>query len=172
VPSSNSRWRSSGILAQDRYCFGTLPRGVFTVERLNYRNSMGQWCRCATAEHPFMPVRTSFHTVCLGVKHPSHRGAPWCNGATARRRLRVTDLRRSACGIVSKYFDRRALLHLSYSCAPPYGRAMLVTQDPSRTLADHSCCYTFGSVFRMASGGYGEPQPRLTGTGWYAGNAR
>src|SRR5258705_263512 len=41
------------------------------------------------AEHPFMPVRTSFHTVCLGVKHPSHRGAPWCNGATARRRLRV-----------------------------------------------------------------------------------
>ena len=42
-----------------------------------------------TAEHPFKPVRTSFHTVCLGVKHPSHRGAPWCNGATARRRLRV-----------------------------------------------------------------------------------
>ena len=27
---------------------------------------------------------------------------------------------------------RRALLHLSYSCAPPYGRAMLVTQDPTR----------------------------------------
>src|SRR5258708_20462322 len=42
------------------------------------------------AEHPFMPVRTSFHTVCLGVKHPSHRGAPWCNGmlhgATVRQR--------------------------------------------------------------------------------------
>src|SRR5258705_12011924 len=41
-------------------------------------------------EHPFMPVRTSFHTVCLGVKHPSHRGAPWCNGmlhgATVRQR--------------------------------------------------------------------------------------
>jgi hypothetical protein len=35
---------------------------------INYEdNSMGQWCRCATAEHPFMPVRTSFHTVCLGV---------------------------------------------------------------------------------------------------------
>jgi hypothetical protein len=49
-----------------------------------------RWCNeCATAEHPFKPVRTSFHTVCLGVKHPSHRGAPWCNGATARRRLRV-----------------------------------------------------------------------------------
>ena len=26
-----------------------------------------------------------------------------------------------------------ALLHLSYSCAPPYGPAILVTQDPSRT---------------------------------------
>ena len=25
---------------------------------------------CAMAEHPFMPVRTSFHIVCLGVKHP------------------------------------------------------------------------------------------------------
>src|SRR5262245_10112797 len=25
---------------------------------------------------------------------------------------------------------RRALLHLSYSCPPPFGRAMLVTQDP------------------------------------------
>ena len=49
-----------------------------------------RWCsECAKAEHPFMPVRTSFHTVCLGVKHPSHRAAPWCNGATARRRLRV-----------------------------------------------------------------------------------
>src|SRR5258705_407486 len=33
-----------------------------------------RWCsECATAEHPFKPVRTSFHTVCLGVKHPSHR---------------------------------------------------------------------------------------------------
>src|SRR5262249_216001 len=28
---------------------------------------------------------------------------------------------------------RRALLHLSYSCAPPFGRAMLVTQDPAST---------------------------------------
>jgi hypothetical protein len=28
---------------------------------------------------------------------------------------------------------RRALLHLSYSCAPPCGPAVLVTQDPSRT---------------------------------------
>ena len=27
-----------------------------------------RWCsECATAEHPFKPVRTSFHTVCLGM---------------------------------------------------------------------------------------------------------
>src|SRR5258705_6280253 len=32
-----------------------------------------RWCsECATAEHPFKPVRTSFHTGCLGVKTPSH----------------------------------------------------------------------------------------------------
>jgi hypothetical protein len=28
---------------------------------------------------------------------------------------------------------RRALLHLSYSCAPPFGPAILVTQDPFQT---------------------------------------
>ena len=59
-----------------------------------------RWCsECATAEHPFKPVRTSFHTVCLGVKHPSHRGAPWCNGATARRRLRVLRVTCNACDV-------------------------------------------------------------------------
>src|SRR5437868_5571736 len=31
---------------------------------------------------------------------------------------------------------RRALLHLSYSCAPPFGPAMLVTHDPERSLSD------------------------------------
>jgi hypothetical protein len=30
---------------------------------------------------------------------------------------------------------RRTFLHLSYSCATPFGSAILVTQDPSRTLA-------------------------------------
>src|SRR5204863_3493333 len=29
---------------------------------------------------------------------------------------------------------RRALLHLSYSCASPFGPAILVTHDPERTL--------------------------------------
>src|SRR5262249_48414793 len=47
----------------------------------------------------------------------------------------------AACGGLRSAPDcrtRRALLHLPYSCASPCGRAMLVTQDPSRTLA--VCC--------------------------------
>ena len=43
---------------------------------INYEdNSMGQWCRCATAEHPFMPVRTSFHRLSRGVRPV----ASWCS---------------------------------------------------------------------------------------------
>ena len=42
----------------------------------------------------------------------------------------------AACGGLRSTPDcrpRRALLHLSYSCAPPFGPAILVTHDPSRT---------------------------------------
>jgi hypothetical protein len=42
----------------------------------------------------------------------------------------------AACGGLRSTPDcrpRRALLHLSYSCAWPFGPAMLVTQDPCRT---------------------------------------
>src|SRR5258707_2280398 len=42
----------------------------------------------------------------------------------------------AACGGLRSTPDcrpRRALLHLSYSCAWPFGPAMLVTQDPTRT---------------------------------------
>src|SRR5216684_6737348 len=42
----------------------------------------------------------------------------------------------AACGGLRSTPDcrpRRALLHLSYSCAPPCGPAVLVTQDPYRT---------------------------------------
>src|SRR6266536_4120530 len=45
----------------------------------------------------------------------------------------------AACGSLRSAPDcrtRRALLHLSYSCALPCGRAMLVTQDPRRTSGD------------------------------------
>ena len=44
----------------------------------------------------------------------------------------------AACGGLGSAPDRRtrrALLHLSYSCASPFGPAMLVTQDPSATSA-------------------------------------
>src|SRR5271165_5110836 len=43
----------------------------------------------------------------------------------------------AACGGLRSVPDcrpRRALLHLSYSCAPPFGPAILVTHDPTRTL--------------------------------------
>src|SRR6267154_1249897 len=42
----------------------------------------------------------------------------------------------AACGGLRSTPDcrpQRALLHLSYSCAPPCGPAVLVTQDPNRT---------------------------------------
>jgi hypothetical protein len=42
----------------------------------------------------------------------------------------------AACGGLGSAPDRRtrrALLHLSYSCAWPFGPAMLVTQDPTQT---------------------------------------
>ena len=38
----------------------------------------------------------------------------------------------AACGGLRSR-TRRALLHLSYSCAAPFGPAILVTQDPKRT---------------------------------------
>src|ERR1019366_4819513 len=43
----------------------------------------------------------------------------------------------AACGGLRSTPDcrpRRALLHLSYSCIPPCGPAIFVTQDPQRTL--------------------------------------
>src|SRR2546430_4055295 len=46
----------------------------------------------------------------------------------------------AACGGLRSTPDcrtRRAFLHLSYSYAPPCGPALLVTQDPSRTLVVH-----------------------------------
>src|SRR6516162_8242459 len=49
----------------------------------------------------------------------------------------------AACGGLRSAPDcrpRRTSLHLSYSYAPPFGPAILVTQDPNRTLADQFCC--------------------------------
>jgi hypothetical protein len=42
----------------------------------------------------------------------------------------------AACGGLRSAPDcrpRRTSLHLSYSCASPFGRAILVTQDPQAT---------------------------------------
>src|SRR5229473_7730290 len=53
----------------------------------------------------------------------------------------------AACGGLRSTPDcrpRRVLLHLSYSCAPPCGPAVLVTQDPSRTLGRSDLFLTIG----------------------------
>src|SRR2546425_11884539 len=52
----------------------------------------------------------------------------------------------AACGGLRSTPDcrpRRALVHLSYSCIPPCGPAILVTQDPKRTF-----CAIGGGLFR------------------------
>src|SRR5262245_26657333 len=49
----------------------------------------------------------------------------------------------AACGGLRSTPDcrpRRTYLHLSYSYAAPFGPAILVTQDPNRTLATYFCC--------------------------------
>src|SRR5471032_768792 len=59
----------------------------------------------------------------LGPAFPQ-RSPPWLLTTAACGGLRSTPDCRS----------RRALLHLSYSCIPPCGPAIFVTQDPERTL--------------------------------------
>src|SRR5260370_23232878 len=57
---------------------------------------------------------------------------------TFRQRSPPLLLTTAACGGLRSTPDcrpRRTFLHLSYSCATPFGPAILVTQDPSRSLA-------------------------------------
>src|ERR1700738_3291922 len=59
----------------------------------------------------------------------------------------------AACGGLRSAPDcrpRRTYLHLSYSYAPPCGPALLVTQDPSATLAVH-CGNAFDADFSPLS---------------------
>jgi hypothetical protein len=53
------------------------------------------------------------------------------------QRLRPLKFTAAACSGLRSAHDcrpRRTFLHLSYSCATPFGPAILVTQDPTRTL--------------------------------------
>src|SRR5262245_34121112 len=73
--------------------------------------------------------------------------ACWDHVPTFPQRLPPSLLTTAACGGLRSAPDcrtRRALLHLSYSCAAPFGPAILVTQDPLRSLA--------GSKSRIATG--------------------
>src|SRR5499425_3728829 len=67
---------------------------------------------------------------------PSLNHACWDHVPTFPQRSPPSLLTTAACGGLRSAPDcrtRRALLHLPYSCAPPCGEAMLVTQDPTRT---------------------------------------
>ena len=70
-------------------------------------------------------LRSPLSTLPAGIIVPTfpQRSPPWL-------------LTTAACGSLGSAPDRRtrrALLHLSYSCAPPFGLAKLVTQDPTRS---------------------------------------
>src|SRR5262245_36579299 len=69
--------------------------------------------------------------------------ACWDHVQTFPQRSPPSLLTTAACGGLRSAPDcrtRRALLHLSYSCAAPFGPAILVTQDPQRSLARQFCC--------------------------------
>src|SRR5262249_41973584 len=72
-------------------------------------------------------LRSPLSTVPAGIMVPTfpRRSRPWLLTTAACGRLRSAPDRRT----------RRALLHLSYSCAPPILATALVTHDPERTLA-------------------------------------
>ena len=68
-------------------------------------------------------LRSPLSTVPVGVIAPTfpRRSRPWLLTKAARGGLGSAPDRRT----------RRARLHLRYSCAPPFGPAVLVTQDPN-----------------------------------------
>src|SRR6516225_11882280 len=64
--------------------------------------------------------------------------ACWNHVPTFPQRSPPSLLTTAACGGLRSAPDcrtRRTSLHLSYSCAAPFGPAILVTQDPQRSLA-------------------------------------
>ena len=78
----------------------------------------------------FVRLRSPLSTSPAGIMVP-----------TLLQRSPPSLLTTAACGGLRSAPDcrsRRTFLHLSYSCAPPFGLAMLVTQDPIRTWLDES----------------------------------
>src|SRR6266480_2428891 len=61
----------------------------------------------------------------------------------------------AACGGLRSAPDcrpRRAFLHLSYSCIPPCGPAVLVTQDPKRSSTRSA--FGFRTIWNIAAAGF------------------
>src|SRR6266567_9448606 len=82
----------------------------------------------------------------------------------------------AACGGLRSTPDcrpRRALLHLSYSCIPPCGPAILVTQDPCRTSADNGqASYSPARAVPCLSGNRNGLDSLQRGSGAHARNGR
>src|SRR5215467_11491914 len=94
-----------------------------------------------TSPNPLSTLLQRF--ACARLAQPC---LPWSCPAVSATFTTIA-LTTAACGGLRSAPDcrtRRALLHLSYSCALPCGRAMLVTQDPERTsgLSNRSAGYT------------------------------
>ena len=83
-----------------------------------------------TSSNPLSTLLQRFACARLSRAVPAGIIAP-----TFPQRSPPSLLTTAACGGLGSTSDcrtRRALLHLSYSCAPPFGPATLVTQDPKR----------------------------------------
>src|SRR5262249_9371791 len=85
-----------------------------------------------TSSNPLSTLLQRF--ACARLSQPCLLGS--CPAFPQRSPPRL--LTAAACGGLRSAPDcrtQRALLHLSYSCAPPFGLAMLVTHDPFRSWA-------------------------------------
>jgi hypothetical protein len=79
IRSENRALLVASIARGRRWLNELISDPAATTESIAGREgSMGQWCRCATAEHPFMPVRISFHRLSRGVRPV----APWIAPST------------------------------------------------------------------------------------------
>src|SRR6266478_2436331 len=96
------------------------------------------WTRCSVAAPG--GVRLEQRTPCCGSLALASLNLTYRNLVpTFPQRSPPLLLTTAACGGLRSTPDcrpRRAILHLSYSCASPFGPAILVTHDPKRSLTD------------------------------------
>ena len=131
----SSRWAAGleeGGGAAARPCPQFLERQCFHGGYRSHSDCAG--CRPLWGEHRFRHV-ISGSLALASLNHTCRNLA-----STFPQRSPPSLLTTAACRGLRSTPDcrpRRTFLHLSYSCATPCGPALLVTQDPSATLAVH-----------------------------------